>query len=144
MNTHAERTEIRAHREPWLCDMIAIRVAHIQNRDGMRTVSLAQPLTLTTMTDEDLRCEQQATMRLRPDEAQQFMDELWRVGIRPTDGAGSAGQMAATEKHLEDMRRLVFAPRPPSACIKTNANVDLPDTAAQDSDSKSSNPAVSG
>lgn len=70
---------------------------------------MANPLTLTTKSDEELMCEQEATMRLRPDEAQQFMDELWRVGIRPTNGAGSAGQMSATEKHLEDMRRLVFS-----------------------------------
>ena len=45
---------------------------------------------------------------LTPEEAQQFMDELWRVGVRPTAGAGSVGQLAATERHLEDMRTLVF------------------------------------
>lgn len=36
------------------------------------------------------------------------MDELWQAGIRPAEGAGSAGQMAATENHLQDMRTLVF------------------------------------
>jgi len=40
--------------------------------------------------------------------AQELMDDLWRCGIRPTDGAGTAGSMAATERHLEDMRKLVF------------------------------------
>lgn len=38
--------------------------------------------------------------------AQQLMDELWRCGVRPTEAAGSAGAMAATQKHLEDMRTI--------------------------------------
>lgn len=40
--------------------------------------------------------------------AQQLMDELWRCGLRPSQGQGSAGSLAATERHLEDMRTLVF------------------------------------
>lgn len=43
------------------------------------------------------------------DAAQQLMDGLWRCGIRPAEGAGSAGQRAALEKHLEDMRAIVSA-----------------------------------
>ena len=39
---------------------------------------------------------------------QELMDELWRCGLRPTEGTGSAGALAATQKHLEDMRTLVF------------------------------------
>ncbi len=41
-------------------------------------------------------------------EAQQLMDDLWQCGIRPTEGSGSAGAMAAQTRHLEDMRKLVF------------------------------------
>jgi hypothetical protein len=36
------------------------------------------------------------------------MDELWRVGLRPTEGSGSAGSLAATERHLSDMQRIAF------------------------------------
>lgn len=39
---------------------------------------------------------------------QNLMDELWRAGLRPTEGSGSAGSLAATEKHLADMRAIVF------------------------------------
>ena len=46
------------------------------------------------------------TFRLQDGEAQQFMDELWSQGVRPSNGAGSTGQLAATEKHLEDMRSM--------------------------------------
>jgi len=40
--------------------------------------------------------------------AQGLMDELWHVGLRPSEGSGSAGALAATERHLKDMQRLVF------------------------------------
>lgn len=39
---------------------------------------------------------------------QQLMDELWRCGIRPTEGTGSAGSLAATERHLADMQKIAF------------------------------------
>lgn len=41
-------------------------------------------------------------------EAQELMDKLWQCGLRPTEGTGSAGSLAATQRHLEDMRTLVF------------------------------------
>lgn len=31
---------------------------------------------------------------------QSLIDELWHLGIRPTEGHSSTGQLAATEKHL--------------------------------------------
>lgn len=39
--------------------------------------------------------------------AQVLMDDLWRCGIRPTAGHGSTGQMAAVERHLEDLRAIL-------------------------------------
>ena len=46
-------------------------------------------------------------------EAQALMDRLWKAGFRPTEGAGSAGALGATQHHLEDMRTLVFDRREP-------------------------------
>lgn len=48
------------------------------------------------------------TIQLHDEQAQEFMDQLWRLGFRPREGTGSAGSLAATERHLEDMRKLVF------------------------------------
>lgn len=45
--------------------------------------------------------------------SQALMDELWDCGLRPSEGSGSAGSLAATERHLEDMRALVFKGRNP-------------------------------
>lgn len=43
-----------------------------------------------------------------PHTAQMLMDSLWDCGLRPSEGTGSAGQLAATQKHLEDMRHIVL------------------------------------
>ena len=43
-------------------------------------------------------------LRITREEAQQLIDELWQVGIRPTEGKGSAGALAAVEEHLKDER----------------------------------------
>lgn len=48
------------------------------------------------------------SMRLDAREAKNLMDALWSVGVRPSSGEGNTGQLGAMEKHLEDMRRLVF------------------------------------
>jgi hypothetical protein len=46
---------------------------------------------------------------LNDENAQQLMDALWNIGVRPTEGNGSAGSLAATIRHLEDMRSIVFS-----------------------------------
>ncbi len=40
--------------------------------------------------------------------AQRLMDQLWDCGLRPSEGSGSAGAMAATQQHLADMRAIAF------------------------------------
>ncbi len=47
-------------------------------------------------------------LRLGQKEAQNLIDALWEAGVRPTNGEGSTGQLAATEKHLLDMRAIAF------------------------------------
>lgn len=41
-------------------------------------------------------------------QAQVLMDDLWNAGIRPTEGAGTAGAMRAAERHIEDLRTIAF------------------------------------
>lgn len=48
------------------------------------------------------------TLTISNEAAQALMDELWACGIRPTEGTGSAGSLAATEKHLKDMQSIAF------------------------------------
>ena len=65
-------------------------------------------VTIERLTAEDYGRKLEPFVRLEKEQAQLLMDDLWNCGIRPTEGAGSAGAMAATERHLEDMRKLVF------------------------------------
>lgn len=48
------------------------------------------------------------TMRISRGAAQMLVDDLWQAGFRPTEGTGSAGSLKATEKHLQDMRKIAF------------------------------------
>jgi hypothetical protein len=47
-------------------------------------------------------------MSLQTTEAQALMDRLWKAGLRPTEGSGSAGALSATERHLKDMQKIAF------------------------------------
>lgn len=38
------------------------------------------------------------------DQAQKLIDEFWTLGLRPTEGTGSAGAMAAAQENLKDLR----------------------------------------
>lgn len=41
-------------------------------------------------------------------EAQRLMDDLFAGGLRPSEGSGSAGALAATQSHLNDLRTLLY------------------------------------
>lgn len=94
------RLEIICESQPWFGNISV----WLRER-GASTSYVAAPLTLNKVEDG---AQPTPTMTLRPEQAQQFIDELWRCGFRPTEGSGSAGSLAATERHLADMRALVF------------------------------------
>ena len=45
---------------------------------------------------------------LTKDECIGLMDQLWYLGIRPSNGSGDSNAFESVKYHLEDMRRLVF------------------------------------
>jgi hypothetical protein len=67
---------------------------------------VAEPVRFRPRTPDEGVAE--PTLRLDTTEAQRLMDELWQCGLRPSEGTGSAGALAATQKHLEDMRKIAF------------------------------------
>lgn len=69
-------------------------------------VAVGRSITMQTIEEGEALGE--PTFALRHDEAQAMMDELWRVGLRPTEGTGSAGSLAATERHLKDMQTIAM------------------------------------
>ena len=67
--------------------------------------------TLTAKSVADGECLT-SCMKMSRDELQPFMDALWQYGFRPTDAGSVDGELSATKKHLDDMRRLVFQSEP--------------------------------
>ncbi len=73
-------------------------------------VAIVQPMELKVIKADEgvLREDIRPMMSLDQASAQRLIDALWDAGLRPSEGTGSAGSLAATQKHLEDMRALVF------------------------------------
>ncbi|WP_293371454.1 hypothetical protein [Nevskia sp.] len=79
---------------------VLVRMQHGEGR-----ASIVKSLNLVPLEDGMLI---EPTMRLDPTAAQVLIDSLWDCGLRPSSGSGSAGALAATQAHLEDMRTLTF------------------------------------
>jgi hypothetical protein len=95
-----QRLQILARKSPWdfgidLC---------IGREAGDGGFSYGQPIVFKN--DRPGLCPE-ATLHLEDQEAQMLMDQLWQVGFRPTEGSGSAGSLAATERHLKDLQKYV-------------------------------------
>lgn len=95
------RTEILVRREPFRGNTVDIMLV----QRGQTASAVAEPLTFREVAVGELP---PPTASLQPEEAQQLMDELWRAGLRPTEGTGSAGSLAATERHLKDMQAIAM------------------------------------
>lgn len=78
---------------------------HMADVSGKR-IGVAMNITFVEIDDNAVR--EDPLLNLYPEDAQQLMDELYHVGIRPSQAAGSAGQLDAVKYHLEDMRTLIF------------------------------------
>lgn len=93
--------ELRAARSPWCLepqvDFCFIEMAGDKAYLGKMTLDEVKDGIVAT-----------PTFSLPPNAAQMLMDELWNCGLRPSEGSGSAGQLASVQKHLEDMRAIAF------------------------------------
>jgi hypothetical protein len=67
----------------------------------------ALPLKMTERKPYESDYGPGPTVQLDKHAAQKLMDDLWDCGLRPSEGSGSAGQLAAVQNHLEDMRKLI-------------------------------------
>ena len=91
-----EKIEIRAVSAPWHSGVELL--VHKGNAYGVNVI----------METKEPGLMVEPTIRIGMNEAQTLMDDLWNAGLRPTEGAGSAGSLRATEKHLGDMRKIAF------------------------------------
>jgi hypothetical protein len=106
------KLQIFCGREPfWHETRFWIRQLSPQN-SHVNYVAYALPVTMRAVPPEEEGVEQPPAFSMNDEGCQRLMDELWRVGFRPSEGSGSAGSLAATERHLADMRHLVFKTKP--------------------------------
>lgn len=96
-----QRLEVMARREDW---SIGVSLYLRMKTEGLGEC-VAQPVEFK---HHSKGYPYDPAIRLRIQEAQQLMDELWQCGLRPSEGTGSAGSLRATEKHLADMRTITF------------------------------------
>lgn len=89
-----------AERAPWL-DAIEFLLAERRHGDPIRYHGKV------IMEEAKDGVYLEPSFVLRMDAAQQLMDELWHCGLRPTEGSGSAGSLAATQAHLKDLQGYV-------------------------------------
>lgn len=76
--------------------------------DG-KTIYDSEPVVITQVKPEDIYTRDTVpSLELDAAEAQILMDNLWDCGLRPSEGTGSAGALSAVQKHLDDMRKIVF------------------------------------
>ena len=69
---------------------------------------IAKPLEFVLGSEDEIHSLAEPAACLSPEAAQALMDGLWQCGIRPTEGAGTAGSMAAVQEHLKDMRTIAM------------------------------------
>lgn len=96
---------LRFHlQKSWVSKRIALHL--LSQPLGSDRQAIATNITFQEIQDNGLICE--PLLQLSEAEAQQLADQLYAAGIRPSEAAGSAGQLDAVKYHLEDLRKLVF------------------------------------
>ncbi len=78
---------------------------HVGKRVDGRVKQWALPVVMQDVTD-DFSYTPAPHLVMRPEQAQQLLNDLWRAGFRPTEHH-SAGQFEAMQEHIGDLRMVV-------------------------------------
>jgi hypothetical protein len=74
------------------------------SEDGGGKLHIGKPVLFEEVPREEI-CD--PTLKLTDEQANKLINDLWVAGYRPSSGVSSTGQIEATNKHLNDMRRIV-------------------------------------
>lgn len=109
MSADVLKTQISVMIEPFFRERVQVHFYRAQrNLQGQTETAFVSPMEWKVLAPQECVMHHEPAMQMTMEDAQQLMDELWRCGLRPAEAMGSAGQAAATEKHLQDMRRIAF------------------------------------
>jgi hypothetical protein len=94
------RMRVSVHKD-WSFDSFRVRVAQENDRGEFSVMQEATfaPLPRGHFAPESFSLDDQG--------AQEIMNELWRLGVRPTDATGSTGHLRAVENHNKDLKEIV-------------------------------------
>jgi hypothetical protein len=95
------RTVLKITEDGIIDQFINLYVGVVESNGDMY---IATPMTLVPF--DGFLGEATPTVRLNKADVQNLLDNIWALGYRPKD-IGTAGHLAATTKHLNDMRKLV-------------------------------------
>ncbi len=102
MPVHKNKTEIRITETPGMLAFgYEVRIIDFEAK------SFATLIEMRTVVGDESESVP-AVMTLSREEIQAWMDQLWKLGIRPSNGSGDANAIEALRGHLSDMRALVF------------------------------------
>ena len=85
--------EIRLHNVPWDGKVAFCVVGRTVAPNDARRYAMVTSMILEPVAEGDLL---KPTFQLRRDQVQALMDELYRIGFRPSE-EGTAGELAATK-----------------------------------------------
>ncbi len=94
-----------AIQENWASDFVEIFIYESQSPTPHKRI-----VTAVEFTDSELDegyCAD-PSFRIKREEAQQIINELWRIGFRPKNGNGAVAHTEALDKHLQDLRTIAF------------------------------------
>ena len=101
--------EIRAIKQPFRQQGISLFIDDVPIHGAIdQQYMVAEPIKMRVRTSDELYEETIAPLTIKSQAAQKLMDDLWDCGLRPSEGTGSAGQLAAVQKHLKDLRTILF------------------------------------
>lgn len=95
------QVQVRAFRSGYRHDTISI---FVDCEDDSKVFS-AKPVEFEQRELYD--ADSEPYLEIPKHAAQKLIDDLWDCGLRPSEGSGSAGQLAAVQNHLADMRKLL-------------------------------------
>jgi len=97
--------EIRCYSVPWNLEVAFCVLGKVVGPIANQQMAVVSNLQLEVVKEGE---ELKPTFKLRRDNVQALMDELYRVGFSPSE-QGTTGELSATKVHLQDMRTIVAA-----------------------------------
>ena len=80
-------------------------LSQIKDVDGRKVVRFEQTVE---PIEDGIYVGSDVGILLTGNDAQQIMNELWRVGVRPKDGSGAVAHTDSLKAHLADMKTIAF------------------------------------